>query len=175
MLFQYQPCPISDESEGGLVIPTSDESGLVTSNPCRQVRKNKERPRTRCPSWAEIESFCQTAKARGSSSHTIGLMAKFIALTGRRRAEFIRMTKADLTNDGIRVVYAKGRVGDPIRPAVHRAGLQGHVGEDHGRLDSKRRRAVHIPRSAGLLRQRDGRAKTESRDPCKSSHNPKNP
>ncbi|MFV0283358.1 MAG: tyrosine-type recombinase/integrase [Castellaniella sp.] len=91
------------------------EAGMVASNPCRQVRKNKERPRTRCPSWAEIESFCMTAKARGPSSHIIGLMAKFIALTGRRRAEFIRMTKGDLTDDGIRVVYAKGRVDDPVK------------------------------------------------------------
>lgn len=102
------------------------ESGMVAANPCRQVRKNKERPRTRCPSWIEIESFCATARTRGSSSHVIGLMAKFIALTGRRRAEFIRMTKADLTDAGIRVIYAKGRVDDPVKrgliewsPALH--------------------------------------------------------
>lgn len=102
------------------------EAGMVMANPCRQVRKNKERPRTRCPSWAEIESFCATAKSKGPSSHVIGLMAKFIALTGRRRAEFISMTKADLTAGGIRVVYAKGRVDDPVKrgliewtPALH--------------------------------------------------------
>lgn len=91
------------------------ESGMVASNPCRQVRKNKERPRTRCPSWDEIASFCEVARARGQSSHIIGLMAKFIALTGRRRAEFIRMTKSDLTDAGIRVIYAKGRVDDPVK------------------------------------------------------------
>ncbi|WP_341667396.1 tyrosine-type recombinase/integrase [Alcaligenes sp. SDU_A2] len=89
------------------------EAGIAIKNPCREVRKNKERPRTRCPSWEEIESFCLTAKAKGPSSHVIGLMAKFIALTGRRRAEFINMKKADLTPDGIRVTYAKGRVDDP--------------------------------------------------------------
>ena len=102
------------------------EAGMAMKNPCREVRKNKTRPRTRCPSWAEIESFCKAAEAKGPSSHVIGLMAKFIALTGRRRAEFIGMTKADLADDGIRVTYAKGRVDDPVKrgliewtPALH--------------------------------------------------------
>lgn len=88
------------------------ETGLVTKNPCREVRKNKERPRSRCPSWEEIISLYEIAKNKGPSSHLVGLMAIFAALTGRRRAEFIRMRKDDLTEKGIMITYSKGRVDD---------------------------------------------------------------
>ena len=133
------------------------EAGMVAHNPCRQVRRNKERPRTRCPSWTEIESFCKVARAKGPSSHVIGLMAKFIALTGRRRAEFIGMTKADLTPSGIKVKYAKGRVSDPVR-----RGLIGWTPALHEVIDELR--AIKRPKSVGsvyLWTNRAGQPYTE--------------
>jgi len=94
------------------------EQGLAETNPCRMVRRNTERPRTRCPSWEEIASFCDTARRRGSSSHVIGLMARFIALTGRRRVEFIEMRRTDLSDDGIRVGFAKAKASEAKRQGL---------------------------------------------------------
>lgn len=91
------------------------ESGLAVANPCRQVRRNKEKPRSRCPSWDEIQQVYDVAKAKGESSHVLGLMAKFAALTGRRRAEFRQMRHDDLTPDGIRVGFAKAKKGEADR------------------------------------------------------------
>lgn len=94
------------------------EAGLAVSSPCREVKRNKERPRSRCPSWPEIESFYETAKTKGESSHVIGLMAKFAALTGRRRAEFLRLHKSDLTDEGIRIGFAKAKVHEARRQGL---------------------------------------------------------
>ncbi|MFY2995921.1 tyrosine-type recombinase/integrase [Achromobacter xylosoxidans] len=91
------------------------ECGLAASNPCRQVRRNKEKPRSRCPSWADIEGVYAVARAKGDSSHVLGLMAKFAALTGRRRAEFRQLRQDDLTPDGIRVGFAKAKKGEADR------------------------------------------------------------
>lgn len=91
------------------------ECGLSSANPCRQVRRNKEKPRSRCPSWADIDGLYNVAKAKGDSSHVLGLMAKFAALTGRRRAEFREMRQDDLTADGIRVGFAKAKKGEADR------------------------------------------------------------
>lgn len=91
------------------------EHGLARANPCRQVRRNKEKPRSRCPSWEEITQVYEVAKAKGESSHVLGLMAKFAALTGRRRAEFRELRQADLTTDGIRVGFAKAKKGEADR------------------------------------------------------------
>jgi integrase len=102
------------------------EHGLAVSSPCRQVRRNKEKPRSRCPSWADIEGVYGVAKAKGESSHVLGLMAKFAALSGRRRAEFIQMRKDDLTPDGIRVGFAKAKKNE-----ADRKGLIGWTPELH--------------------------------------------
>lgn len=91
------------------------EHGYATATPCRQVRRNKERPRSRQPSSEEIESFCAAAAKKGPSSHVIGLMVNFIALTGRRRAEFLNLRKMDLSQDGIVVGFAKAKAGDALR------------------------------------------------------------
>ena len=53
-------------------------------------------------------------------------MAKFAALSGRRRAEFIQMRKDDLTPDGIRVGFAKAKKNE-----ADRKGLIGWTPELH--------------------------------------------
>jgi integrase len=94
------------------------ENGLALVNPCRQVRRNKERPRSRCPSWEEIASFARTAKDKGPSSHVIGIMAKFIALTGRRRVEFLNLRKTDMKSEGIAIGFAKAKAGEARRQGL---------------------------------------------------------
>lgn len=139
------------------------EHGYATANPCRQVRRNKERPRSRCPSWEEIESFCATAAKKGPSSHVIGLMAKFIALTGRRRAEFLNLRKTDLGQDGIVVGFAKAKAGDALRrgliewtPALRQ------LFAELAQLDRKARDGKSaIPESMFVFTNRDGQPYTE--------------
>lgn len=85
------------------------EQGLAESNPCRQVRRNTEKPRSRLPSHEDIESFLDVAKQRGAGSELVGIMARFAAITGRRRAEFLRLRKDDLTEEGVKLTFAKER------------------------------------------------------------------
>ena len=82
------------------------------------VRRNKERPRSRCPSWDELTSLCELAKRKRPSSHVIGLMARLTALTGRRRAEFRSMRRSDLRAEGIAVEFAKAKAGEAIRTGM---------------------------------------------------------
>lgn len=138
------------------------EQGYATANPCRQVRRNKERPRSRCPSWEEIESFCATAAKKGPSSHVIGLMAKFIALTGRRRIEFLELRKTDMSQDGIAVGFAKAKAGDALRrgliewtPALRQ------LFAELAQLDRKARDGKSsIPESMFVFTNRDGQPNT---------------
>lgn len=102
------------------------EQGLAEANPCRQVRRNTETPRSRLPSDPDIESFLAIAAKRGAGSQLIGIMARFAALTGRRRAEFLGLRKDALTDDGVVFQFAKIKSGQATRhgligwtPALH--------------------------------------------------------
>lgn len=58
------------------------EQGLAEGNPCREVRRNTEKPRSRLPSDEEIASFLTIAAKRGAGFESIGIMGQFAALTG---------------------------------------------------------------------------------------------
>lgn len=94
------------------------EMGSLTVNPCRQVRRNKEKPRHRLPTPAEVAALYEVAKAKGDSSKVIGLMARFAANIGRRRAEFLRLSKSQIGEDGITVKLAKGKANEADRYAL---------------------------------------------------------
>lgn len=94
------------------------EQGLALKNPCREVRRNTERPRSRLPESDEIKSFMKIAKARGAGSELIGCMAKFAALTGRRRAEFLSLRKDAIGPDGINFNYAKSTASQATRKGL---------------------------------------------------------
>src|SRR5690606_16305667 len=76
--------------------------------------RNKEKPRSRLPVVAEIESFLAVAKRRGAGSELIGIMGRFTALTGRRRAEFLKLKRDQVTDEGIYLDFAKDK-GDEAR------------------------------------------------------------
>lgn len=75
--------------------------GVVESNPCRGVRRNRERPRTRSVSIAEVNSLLELAEARGGTALMVALIAVTVALTGRRRPEILALPRTALTPDGI--------------------------------------------------------------------------
>ena len=91
------------------------EQGLAMRNPCREVRRNTERPRSRLPSKSDIESFLSTARSRGAASELIGCMGMFAALTGRRRSEFLGLRKDAIGPDGIAFTYTKEKAGQSTR------------------------------------------------------------
>lgn len=91
------------------------EQGLVESNPCREVRRNKEKPRNRLPSDTDIKTFMAVAKRRGAGSELIGIMGRFTALTGRRRAEFLTLMHSQVSDKGITLEFAKDKADEAKR------------------------------------------------------------
>lgn len=70
--------------------------GLVESNPCRGVRRNKERPRTRKVEISEINALTELAAEMGEAYLMTACIAMTIALTGRRRGDILRLQAAQL-------------------------------------------------------------------------------
>lgn len=89
--------------------------GMLTSNPCHGVKRNKEKPRSRRPETHEVNALTQIAKAKGESAYMVMLIGLMVALTGRRRAEILRLTTFAMRDDGIHVVGAKIKKDEPDR------------------------------------------------------------
>jgi integrase len=83
------------------------EQGIVESNPCRGIRRNKERPRTDRPDVATFNDFMGYAQSRGGARWMCALIAAAVALSGRRRAELLLISRADIGEHGIRVMDCK--------------------------------------------------------------------
>ena len=81
--------------------------GLVESNPCRGVRRNKERPRKEAVSIGEVNQLMALAEERGGASLMVALIAVTVALIGRRRGEILELRTEHLTDDGIVMRDAK--------------------------------------------------------------------
>ena len=87
--------------------------GVVESNPCRGVRRNKERPRSRAVSIEEINALLSVAAERGVASQMVAMIAVTVALTGRRRSEILELERSAITAEGIETEDAKTkRFGD---------------------------------------------------------------
>lgn len=67
------------------------EIGSALANPCRQIRRNKETPRTRKVETHELAGVVEVAKTIGPSAQLITLAAEFCAIAGRRRQDVLRL------------------------------------------------------------------------------------
>jgi integrase len=87
------------------------ERGDLDANPCKQVRRNKEQPRTEAPETAVLGAFVDWLVSAGGQRRTVAQMAEFAAYSGSRRTEFLRLTWAQIDRPGgvIRVKRAKQR------------------------------------------------------------------
>jgi integrase len=87
------------------------ERGDLDANPCKQVRRNKEQPRTEAPETAVLGAFVDWLVQAGGQRKIIAQMAEFAAYGGNRRIEFLRLTwqQVDRTEGVIRVARAKQR------------------------------------------------------------------
>lgn len=95
--------------------------GNARSNPCRGVRRNREKPRTRLPTAAEL------AALRVAASPMVRAMIDVSLMTGLRKADLLALTIADLTERGIELRTSKTgtpvcyRWNDTLRAAVNAA------------------------------------------------------
>lgn len=94
------------------------ERGDIDRNPCGEVRRNKERPRTRLVEAAELEAFAAFALAQTPSDRVLIGMAQFAALAGSRRAEFLRLTWPQVDDQVVRLMRAKQHDGRQKRELI---------------------------------------------------------
>ncbi|MGN6410825.1 MAG: tyrosine-type recombinase/integrase, partial [Nitrobacter sp.] len=65
------------------------ERGEAKRNPCREVRRNEEQPRTESVDPAEFMRFIAWVPSLGGQWPVIGMAAEYAALAGNRKVEFI--------------------------------------------------------------------------------------
>ena len=85
------------------------ERAEIDANPCKQVKKNSERPRTEAPGPAELQAFLEWLSRSGPARRTLALMAEFAALAGSRRVEFLDLQTPQIDSQAgvIRLMCAK--------------------------------------------------------------------
>lgn len=94
------------------------ERGDIDRNPCKEVRRNKESPRTRLVEAKELQDFVAWALHQGKSAVVLVSMAQFAALTGNRRAEFLQLHWPQVDEHIIRLQRAKQHGGRAKRELV---------------------------------------------------------
>lgn len=85
------------------------ERGDLMANPCKQVRRNSETPRTDAPEVKTLTDFHSWAYKIPGQTQVLAAMAEFAALTGNRRIEFLELHWPQVGDDVIRLVRAKQR------------------------------------------------------------------
>lgn len=85
------------------------EMGAIDRNPCKDVRRNKERPRTRLVEADELAAFVEWAMKQGPSAQVLVAMAQFAALAGSRRIEFRTLHWPQVDEELVRLTRAKQR------------------------------------------------------------------
>ncbi len=88
--------------------------GLIQANPCRDVQRNKERPRVRAIEPAELVAFLEWSRTRGRTGIVLAGLAEFCALAGSRRVEFLNMLWTQVSADGVQLRRAKQHDGKVV-------------------------------------------------------------
>lgn len=129
--------------------------GLIDANPCKQVSRNPEEPRTRLVERKELKEFVDWALKQGDSAVVLVSMAEFAALTGNRRIEFRKLHWPQVDEELIRLQRAKGRGGNGKRELVAISEALQAV------LDRMKEREGYNPMGAVFRAPRTGNAYTE--------------
>lgn len=85
------------------------ERGDIVSNPCKQTRRNKERPRKDAPEPETLVTFLKWARERKGQAQILASMAEFAALTGNRRIEFLELHWPQISDTEARLIRGKQR------------------------------------------------------------------
>jgi integrase len=93
----------------GNLITLAIERGEAEHNPCRggQVRRNKERPRTKKPETTDLAALVKFAMTKGGQWPVVVMAAEYCALAGSRKAEFLRACWSQVDEREIRLMRAK--------------------------------------------------------------------
>jgi len=83
------------------------ERGDLETNPCKQVRKNKERPNQKAPEAENLKIFLDWAWAQKGQAQVLAGMAEFAAVAGNRGVEFRTLSWTQISATQIRVIRAK--------------------------------------------------------------------
>lgn len=92
--------------------------GDLNVNPCKQVRRNREAPRSEAPAIEALAAFLAWSAARKGSAMTLSAMAEFAALVGARRMEFIGLQWTQVGHDAVRLIRGKQRSGKEVVDVV---------------------------------------------------------
>lgn len=131
------------------------DRGELEANPCRQVRRNKERPRKRAPDPAVLEAFLTWAQRQPGQPPILAGMAEFAALTGNRRVEFRELSWPQVSRDVLRLRRAKQR-GDESETVVEVISVSAAL---QALLD-RMRTLAHCDRLGWVFPNADGNAYT---------------
>lgn len=82
------------------------DRGEAKHNPCREVRRNEEQPRTEAPDPADFQAFSAWLASLGGQRSVIGMAAEYAALAGNRKVEFLDLTWPQV-DDGTGVIRVK--------------------------------------------------------------------
>lgn len=87
------------------------ERGETTHNPCREVRRNEEQPRSEAPEVEDFNGFRAWVAWEAPQRRMIGMAAEYAAYAGNRKAEFLDLTWPQIDEQAgvIRVKRAKQR------------------------------------------------------------------
>lgn len=83
------------------------ERGDLETNPCKQVRKNKEKPRKESPTNEVLADFLAWAWAQRGQSLVLAGMAEFASIAGNRGVEFRTLAWTQISGNEIRLMRAK--------------------------------------------------------------------
>lgn len=81
-------------------------------NPCKQVRRNKERPRKKAPLTETLQTFLAWAWQQKGQGAILAGMAEFASLAGNRGIEFRELTWPQVGELVTRLIRAKQRGGE---------------------------------------------------------------
>lgn len=91
------------------------EQGIVRDNPCVDVTKNVETPRDRLVTDAELRDFCKMAWRKSDAGKRVALAAGIAYLTGKAQGQILKLTRSQLTKEGIEFGKRKGGNATTVR------------------------------------------------------------
>lgn len=135
--------PVRANREAALLsnlIGLAIERGEAKHNPCREVKRNEEQPRSESPEPADFAAFAQWLSAQGGQRAVIGMAAEYAAGAGNRKVEFLDLAwpQIDEAAGHIRIKRAKQR-GRKRGEVIEQIEITPHITELIARLRAVRK------------------------------------
>ncbi|GAB7525377.1 tyrosine-type recombinase/integrase [Paraburkholderia sp. 2C] len=121
------------------------ERGEAKHNPCREVRRNEEQPRTEAPDHDEFQAYAEWLSKQAGQRAIIGMAAEYAAIAGNRKIEFLDLAKPQIDRAAgiIRVKRAKQR-GKKRGQVIEHIEITPALAELLDRLDALARDCLYV-------------------------------